>query len=236
MAENPFTAADLAALCAWDTPTICNALELVAPERRGFGYSTRPFVAADPKLPPICGIARVGRIRSAAGSGRGAVADRAARIGWYEHVAAKGDIPTIAVLADLDEPVGIGAFWGEVNSAIHKGLGVAGCVTSGSFRDIGALAPGFQILGGMLNPSHAFVHMVDHGGTVTVHGMECPDGAVVHADLHGAVVIPPAAVGGLLAAIELGARRERVILDMARGRGFDVAQLRSALAQADEIH
>ena len=37
MADYPFTAADLEALRAWDTPTICNALELVVPERRGHG-------------------------------------------------------------------------------------------------------------------------------------------------------------------------------------------------------
>ena len=30
----------LKALGAWDTPTICNALELVAAKRRGYGYTT----------------------------------------------------------------------------------------------------------------------------------------------------------------------------------------------------
>jgi len=45
MAEYPFTAADLEALRAWDTPTICNALELVVPERRGHGFTIRPMVA-----------------------------------------------------------------------------------------------------------------------------------------------------------------------------------------------
>ena len=34
MPERPFTAADLQALAAWDTPTICNGLEFIAPERR----------------------------------------------------------------------------------------------------------------------------------------------------------------------------------------------------------
>ena len=31
--------ADLAALRAFDTPTICNALELVAPTRRAIGFT-----------------------------------------------------------------------------------------------------------------------------------------------------------------------------------------------------
>ena len=235
MTERPFTRADLDLLRKWDTPTICNALELVMPARRGRGFTLRPFTVADPSLPPICGLARTGRIRAAAPSGRSREQDRAARIGWYEYVAAT-DLPTIAVIEDLDEIPGFGSFWGEVNSAVHKGLGVLGCVTSGSFRDIDMLAPGFQILGGAVNPSHAYVHVVDFGGEVSVHGMPCAHDEVVHADRHGAVVIPAEAVRQIPAAIELLARRERVILDMARREDFDIARLREALAKADEIH
>ena len=39
-----FTPEDLAVLTQWDTPTICNALEEVMPERRGHGYTTEPLV------------------------------------------------------------------------------------------------------------------------------------------------------------------------------------------------
>ncbi len=230
----PFAAADLDLLRQWDTPTICNALEIVAPQRRARGFTLRPFQVANPSLPPICGLARTGRIRAAAPSGRTREADRAARIGWYEYVA-KADLPTIVVIEDLDEIPGYGAFWGEVNSAVHKGLGAQGCVTNGSFRDIDMLAPGFQIIG-VVNPSHAFVHVVDFGGEVNVHGMPCASDDVVHADRHGAVVIPAEAVQLLPAAIDLGARREKVILDMARRDDFDIALLREALSKADEIH
>ena len=34
MAERPFTQADLDVLAQWDTPTICNGLEITNPERR----------------------------------------------------------------------------------------------------------------------------------------------------------------------------------------------------------
>ena len=65
MAEYPFTAADLDALRQWDTPTICNALELVVPHRRGYGFTIRPLVASDPTLKPVCGLARTATIRAA---------------------------------------------------------------------------------------------------------------------------------------------------------------------------
>jgi regulator of RNase E activity RraA len=235
VAERPFGRADLDLLRQWDTPTICNALELVAPSRRARGFTLKPFVAADPGLPPVCALARTGQIRAAAPSGRTREQDRAARLGWYEYVA-KADLPTVVVIEDLDDPPGFGAFWGEVNSAVHKGLGVQGCVTSGSFRDLDMLAPGFQILGGMVNPSHAHVHVVDFGGEVVVHGMPCVHDDVVHADRHGAVVIPAEAVRQLPAAIDLCARREKVVLDIARRDDFDFEKLRAALAQADDIH
>jgi len=235
MAEHPFSASDLEALRAWDTPTICNALEMVMPARRGHGFTIRPLVAADPKLPPICGLARTGTLRAAVPSGRGKEGDRAVRIGWYEYVA-RAALPTIVVLQDLDDTPGIGAFWGEVNSAVHKALGAQGLVTNGSIRDLDMVAPGFQMLAGVVNPSHAHVHVVAFGQEVSVHGMHVAHEDVVHADRHGAVVIPAEAVRLLPAAIELLARRERVILDLCRDPTFTVEKLKDALSRADEIH
>jgi regulator of RNase E activity RraA len=235
MASHPFTASDLEALRAWDTPTICNALELVVPERRGHGFTIRPMVAADVTLKPICGLARTGTLRAAAPSGRPAAEDHAIRTGWYEYVA-DAAMPTIVVLQDLDDTPGVGAFWGEVHTAVHKALGAQGCVTNGSFRDLDMLAPEFQIIGGVVNPSHAYVHMVAFGQDVSIHGMACAHDAVVHADRHGAVVIPPEAVAKLPAAIDLLTRREKVILDLCASPDFSVARLKQALQQSREIH
>ena len=235
MADHPFTADDLEALRAWDTPTICNALELVVPERRGHGFTIRPMVAADVTLRPICGLARTGTLRAAAPSGRPAAEDPAIRTGWYEYVA-DAAMPTIVVLQDLDNTPGTGAFWGEVHTAVHKALGAQGCVTNGSFRDLDMLAPEFQIIGGVVNPSHAYVHMVAFRQDVSIHGMACAHDAVVHADRHGAVVIPPEAVRKLPAAIDLCTRREKVILDLCASPDFSVARLEQALQQSREIH
>ncbi|MCU0886805.1 MAG: RraA family protein [Rubritepida sp.] len=234
MIHRPYTQADLDALCAWDTPTICNALEIVVPQRRSHGFTVRPLTCAHPSMPPICGPARVGTIRAAHPSGRSKEADRAARIGWYEYVA-NTDMPTVVVLQDLDDVPGTGAFWGEVNTTVHKGLKALGCVTNGSIRDLDMVAPGFQLLG-VVNPSHAFVHVVDWGRPVSVHGMAVSHDEVVHADRHGAVVIPAEAVKAIPAAIELLSRKEAVILEMARRPDFDIGMLRDALAKSDEIH
>jgi regulator of RNase E activity RraA len=231
MSAPRLTRADLEVLAQWDTPTICNGLELVVPERRAIGFTVEPMVAADRKLKPIVGLARTGLIR-AREVPRGPIPPRE---DWYDYVAA-GDLPTIAVIQDIDDRPGYGAFWGEVQSTVHHALGVLGCVTNGSFRDLDMLAPGFQIVGGRVGPSHAHVHMVDMRGEVNIFGMLCSHDDVIHADYHGAVVIPHAAVTRLPAAIDLITRREKVILDLAKAPGFTAATMREALSRAGEIH
>ncbi len=231
MNERPYTLDDLEALKAWDTPTICNGLEFIVPERRAIGFTVEPMVAADRSLPPMVGVARVGMIR-AKEAPRGPVADR---LDWYDYVA-DADLPTVVVLQDLDDRPGYGAWWGEVHSTVHKALGALGCVTNGSFRDCDMLAPGFQIIGGRIGPSHAHVHMVDFGKPVNVFGMCASHGDVIHADFHGAVVIPPEAVRALPDAIALSARREKVILDICASPDFSAAKLREAVRQSGEIH
>ncbi len=226
-----FSRAELEALRQWDTPTICNGLELIVPERRACGFTVRPLAPANHALPPIVGVARTGTIRSREPA-RGPIP---AREDWYEYVAA-GDLPTIAVLQDIDDQPGFGAFWGEVQSTVHLALGVAGCVTNGSYRDVDMLAPGFQIVGQGVVPSHAHVHMLAMRGEVNVAGMLAVHDDVIHADYHGAVVIPAEAVAKLPAAIDLVMRREKVIFDMARAPGFTAARMREALRGAGEIH
>lgn len=231
MAERPFTQADLDVLAQWDTPTICNGLELIVPDRRAIGFTVEPMVCIDPKAKPIVGLARVGMIR-AKEPPRGQVVNR---LDWYDYVAAT-DFPTIAVIQDIDDRPGYGAYWGEVQSTVHKALGAIGCVTSGSFRDLDAWAPGFQIIGGRVGPSHAHVHMVELGKPVNVFGMQAGHDDVIHADFHGAVVVPADAVKQLPAAIDLISRREKVILDVCRAPGFTPAKLREAIRRSGEIH
>jgi regulator of RNase E activity RraA len=231
MAERAFTHADLERLKQWDTPTICNGLEVVMPERRAIGFTVEPMVAAERKLPPIVGLARVGMIR-AKEPPRGPVASR---LDWYDYVA-DANLPTVVVLQDLDDRPGYGAFWGEVHSRVHKALGALGCVTNGSFRDCDMLAPGFQIIGGRIGPSHAHVHLVDFGKAVNIFGMQVAHDDVVHADFHGAVVIPAEAVKKLPDAIALVSRREKVIMDVCAAPDFTPAKLREAVRKAGEIH
>ena len=226
---------DLDVLTKWDTPTICNALEVIVPERRATGFTSAAFTCLDPKLPPMVGYARTVAIRATTPPEESADALKSRRAEYYEYLA---DSPhsTIAVVEDLDATPGFGAFWGEVNTAVHRGLGCVGGVTNGSMRDLDDCAPGFQLLAGKVGPSHAHVHIVDFGSPVTIFGMRVLHEDIIHADRHGAVVIPVSAVKELPVAVELLVRREAVILKAARDADFDIEKLKKATADAANIH
>ena len=226
---------DLDVLSKWDTPTICNALEIVVPERRGTGFTTEAFTCLDPKLPPMVGYARTATIRATTPPEESADALKSRRAAYYEYLA---DAPhsTIAVVQDLDATPGFGAFWGEVNTAVHRGLGCVGGVTNGSMRDLDDCAPGFQLLAAKVGPSHAHVHIVDFGSPVAIFGMRVLHDDIIHADRHGAVVIPAQAVKELPAAVDVLVRREAIVLKAARSAGFNIEKLKKATADATDIH
>ena len=230
-------AALLATLAKFDTPTICNALEIIDPGRRLTGFTTRPLVAPFPAAPAFVGYARTATIRSTHVNELDSKAARAQRVGYYEYVASGGPAPSVIVIQDLDgADTGYGAFWGEVQSAVHRGLGAVGVVTDGSIRDIDQWAPGLPVLAGSIMPSHAHVHLADYGREIRVAGMVVRSGDLVHGDRHGAVTIPAALAAKIPAACDLLVRKEAVILNMARAPGFTIDKLKDALTRQDEIH
>ena len=74
------------------------------------------------------------------------------------------------------------------------------------------------------------------GKPVNVFGMQAAHDDVVHADYHGAVVVPAETVRKLPHAVDLIARREKVILDICRSPDFSVTKLKDAVKRAGEIH
>ena len=222
-------------LRSMDTPTVCNALEVVAPERRGHGFTTQPLVCARPGLPPMVGVARTATIRAAQPPAARATDPSGGRDGYYAYID-EGPKPSIVVVQDLDgDQRACGSFWGEVNSNVHLGLGCVGVVTDGSIRDLPDVADGFQMLADRVGPSHAFVHVVDFGDPVEVAGMQVTSGDLIHADQHGAVVVPWAVADRVLEAARFVAAREAVIIGAAREPGFDIERLRRAWVEAAEI-
>ena len=209
-----------------DTPTVCNALELVMGDRTSDGFTRTPVVPLDPRLAPIVGYAVTARVEAEHPPAHAPADIESTRRTYYRTVGeAAIRRPSVVVIEDTDDPAGVGAFWGEVNVAIHKGLGIKGVLTNGSMRDLDEVDEGFQILAGSIGPSHAFVRVTEVDVSVDVLGLTVDPGDLLHADRHGAVVISPEHLDALPEAIAQVVRSEKPVLDAARHPEFDLDRL-----------
>jgi regulator of RNase E activity RraA len=208
-----------------DTPTVCNLIEIVAPERRGAGYTASHLHCPFPELPPMVGFAKTAMIRARDPVSGPSYMQK--RMDYLDYVAA-APRPSVVVIEDRDETPGYGAFWGEVQTNVHKALGCVGTVTNGSIRDIPAVAEGFQMLAGSIAPSHAYVHVIEFGLPVAIHRMEVKNGDLVHADRHGAVVVPIEKIDAMQAALDRLLRQEARVIAAARAPGATVETIKAA--------
>jgi 4-hydroxy-4-methyl-2-oxoglutarate aldolase len=207
----------LARLRTYTTPTLANAIETFNVRPRTAGFTAGRIRCVFPELGPMVGYAVTATCRAAAAPPPEAQARRAALWRAIEAVPA----PRIVVIQDLDEPAGVGAFWGEVQSTIHHALGCAGTVTNGGVRDLDEVrALGFHFFAGSVVVSHAYVHLVDVGGPVEIDGLPVRAGDLLHADQHGVLSIPHDVADRLDDAVEQVNRHEREVLDYCRRPDF----------------
>lgn len=212
-----------------DTPTVCNAIE-VAQGKRGFNDFTRGTVLCSaPEEGAIVGYARTAKIAAVNPPEEPPEVIKDRRMAYYQHMAG-GEGPSVAVVEDVDYPDCIGAYWGEINTTVHKGFGMAGALTNGVMRDLGDCPEGFPVVAGSIGPSHGFVHVKEIGTPVGIFGMTVSNGDLVHADRHGALVIPADAIDQLEAAILKLLKTEKIVLEAARKEGFTFEDFAEAWA------
>ena len=217
-----------------DTPTVCNIVETIDPSHGRFGYTSRPLQCVFPAMAPMVGFAKTATVRAHRPTSRSIEESTAFRERYFDYVAS-GEAPKVSVVQDLDERPGQGALWGEVSTNVHKALGVAGVVTNGSVRDVDMVASGFQLLAGLVGPSRAFIHYCSFGDPVDVHGMTVTDGDLIHADKHGAVVVPLDMLGEMPKTLDLLIRKEDAILSVARRPDCTADMLKAAHRAAADI-
>ncbi len=212
-----------------DTPTVCNAIE-AAEGQRGFNNFTKgTMFSSAPDAKAVVGYALTAKIAAKAPPEEPPEVIKERRMGYYRSIA-EAQKPAIAVIEDCDYPDCVGAFWGEINTTVHKGLGVSGALTNGVMRDLGDVPADFPVIAGSIGPSHAFVHVKEVGTPVEVMGLSVKQGDLVHADRHGALVIPSAVIPSVSAAIQKLIETERLVLDPAQAPDFDYEAFEKAWA------
>jgi regulator of RNase E activity RraA len=180
------TSEQLDALRKFPTPTIANAIETFEVRPRGEGYTDSRVRCLFPELGPVVGYACTATIHTLQPAPEPRNVDRRK---YWEYVQSLPG-PKISVVQDLSETSG-GAYWGEVNSSIHRALGSLGVLTNGTVRDLDEVRRlGFHFFAAGVHVSHGYAHLEEYNRPVRVFGMFVHPGDLIHADQHGAVVIP----------------------------------------------
>jgi regulator of RNase E activity RraA len=180
------TPVQLEQLRHFSSPTIANAIETFQVRPRLEGVTDSHFRCFFPGLGPVVGYACTAAIVS----GQQAPSPRrASRRAYWEYVRSVPG-PRISVVQDLSPTPG-GAYWGEVNASLHKALDSQGVITNGTVRDLDEVARiGFHFFASGVQVSHGYAHLEDFNLPVQVFGMLVHPGDLIHADQHGAVLIP----------------------------------------------
>jgi regulator of RNase E activity RraA len=217
---------ELAVLEAFDTPTICNALELVDSSRRDYGYTSYNMTTINRAVGPVAGFALTATMRSERPSELSGEELKQERLKYYEYMSTDMGGPKVCVMQDIDDAdAKHGPFWGEFNTRIHRAMGFRGVVTDGCVRDVGKLPTDILLLARGLRPSHVNLHVVSFGDPVRVFGMEVSHGDIVHADEHGAVTFPARLVGEVAVKAKEFMVREGPIMDACKKDGLTLQEL-----------
>ncbi len=211
------TDAEILELKRWNTPTIYNGWEQI----------TRHDIAADgfnleecrdfmPQMGSMVGYAVTVQFEP---SNPAHPTKNPKAWSEYRDYVASISGPKIVVVQDLDKPRVIGAFWGEVNSNIHRALGCVGTITDGAIRDVDEMCnAGFKALARRLCVGHAHSCPMRWNCEVEVFGRKVNPGQLIHADKHGFLVIPAEDEARLLeAACFMDSNECKTVIPAARG-------------------
>ena len=180
--------ATLDKLAQFDTPTICNVIELFDVRPRNVGFMDRRIQCNFPELAPMVGFASTAAFRSGAPPAGGD-----AYGSFLDQIRTFDDLPgpAVVVFQDLDDPP-VGATFGEVMCSTYQAFGSVGLVTSGGGRDLLQVRQlDYPVFTGSTICSHAYCHILHIGLPVRVGGLAVSQGDLLHGDANGVTNIPP---------------------------------------------
>jgi 4-hydroxy-4-methyl-2-oxoglutarate aldolase len=208
-------------LTRFDTPTICNVIELFDVRPNDQGFMDGRIRSNFPELAPMVGFASTAAFRSSAPPPAGNA---------YASVAEQVDLfaalpgPPVLVFQDLDDPA-VGATFGEVMCSIYQGFGAAGLITSGGGRDLEQVhALKFPVFTGSTICSHAYCHLLHLGLPVRVGGLVVNQGDLLHGDANGVATIPLSIASEVADVAVEFVDAEKIIIDYARSAGKKTAE------------
>jgi regulator of RNase E activity RraA len=205
--------ADFELLREYDTPTVCNVVELFDRGPRTSFYMDARIRACFSQLKPMVGYATTATFRAATAPRAGTVYAALA-----EQVAAFDKLPgpAVVVFQDLDDPPTAATF-GEVMCTTYKAFGAAGLITSGAGRDLEQVeSMAFPCFTGGTICAHGYCHTLQVDVEVRVGGLVVHPGDLLHGDRNGVACIPNDLAATVAQACSELVQAEGVVLDYLR--------------------
>ena len=212
-------------LRAFDTPTVCNLVELFEIRPQNTGFMDARIRACFPEMPPVVGFAATATFRSAAPPRHGDV--YAGTIGQVERFEELSG-PPVVVFQDLDDPP-VGATFGEVMCTTYQAFGAVGLITSGAGRDLEQVRDlDFPAFTDGTICAHSYPQIVAAHIPVSVGGITLYPDDLLHGDLNGVTTVPHEIVTELVDIGDEFVAAEFVILNALRSGTASVKVLQEA--------
>jgi 4-hydroxy-4-methyl-2-oxoglutarate aldolase len=210
------SAATLKKLAEYDTPTICNVIELFDHRPRNQGYMDHRVQCNFPEMPPMVGFAATAQFRSDAPPvGGDAYGSLQQQLEDFESLAG----PAVVVFQDVDDPPSAAVF-GEVMCSTYRAYGSVGLVTSGAGRDLDQVrALGYPVFTGSTICAHGYCHMLHLGLPVRVGGLMVNQGDLLHGDANGVTNIPISLANAIAEIAGEFVAAEEIMLDYVKAPG-----------------
>lgn len=204
----------LAQLARFDTPTICNVIELFEVRPRNRGYMDGRIRAGFPEFPPMVGFASTAAFRSdAPPRGGDAYASLEQQVASFDELPG----PAVVVFQDMDDPP-VAATFGEVMCSTYQAFGSAGLITSGGGRDLEQVrALQYPVFTGTTICAHAYCHILHVGLPVRVGGLVIHPGDLLHGDANGVTDIPISIAAAVAQIGQEFVDAEKIVLDYVKG-------------------
>lgn len=207
----------IAKLARYDTPTICNVIELFDVRPRTAGYMDARVQCNFPELPSMVGFACTAQFRAAAPPE--AKGDAYGSLERQLELFAELPGPVVVVFQDADDPPAAAVF-GEVMCSTYKAYGSAGLVTNGAGRDLEQVrAIKYPVFTGSTICAHGYCHMLHLGLPVRVGGLLVNQGDLLHGDANGVTSIPPEIAAAAADAADEYIAAERIVLNYVQSPG-----------------
>lgn len=219
----------LGQLRAFDTPTICNLIELFEVRPRNTGFMDARIRACFPEMEPTVGFAATATFRSAAPPREGdAYASTEVQVERFGELSG----PPVVVFQDLDDPP-VAATFGEVMCTTYQAFGAVALITSGAGRDLEQVrALGFPVFTSGAICAHGYCHIPQVHVPVHVGGIVIYPDDLLHGDLNGVTTIPREIAAELADVGDEFVAAEKVILDALRDGTPSLKRLKKARAEA----